>query len=331
MQFNLKKYSVIVGKNIGYFLLFSFLLFIISHNVTGDPLRSYYGDNIERMGTLEKEKAREQLGLNKPIGIQYTIWLSRMIQGDFGTSLKYKQPVKQVLAQFLGNTIRLVGISYPLLFVCSFLLGGYCAENENRKIDKIVCFIGTMFLCIPTFWLAFCLVFLFSVVFPILPSSGVYQIGEEGNIFSYIRYFLLPVFILILEHLFYYSYFIRNRFLEEMKKQYILFALSKGMSRKKAIWNYARRSVLPFFISLFTTSFPHFLGGSYVIEIIFSYKGMGTLAFESAKYHDYSVLMLVCIVTAIFTLFINKMGEILCIYIDPRRKKEWIGGKFYEK
>lgn len=331
MKYYLKKYSMIIGKNIGYFLMFSFLLFIISHSVSGDPLHSYYGDNIERMSMIEKEKAREQLGFNKPIGIQYTIWLFRMIQGDFGTSLKYKQPVKQVLIQFLGNTIRLIGISYPLLFLCSFLLGGYCAENENKKVDRIVCFIGTIFLCIPTFWLAFCFIFLFSIVFPILPSSGVYQIGEGENVLSYIRYFVLPVFILIVEHLFYYSYFIRNRFLEEMKKQYILFARSKGMNKKEALWNYARRSVLPFFISLFTTSFPHFLGGSYVVEIIFSYKGMGTLAFESAKYHDYSVLMLVCILTVFLATCINKIGEILCKYLDPRREKEWIGGKLYEK
>ena len=153
-------------------LLLSIAVFYISRLAPGDPLMSYYGERVEKMSVAEKEAAREKLGLNDPIHVQYVRWLEGAVHGDFGISFKYKQDVLEVIGARIGNTLALGGIGFVLTFLGALGLGILCAWQEDRPVDKILCKGGTVLSCIPEFWLSLVLILIFAVTLHWLPSSG---------------------------------------------------------------------------------------------------------------------------------------------------------------
>ena len=284
-----------IGKKIMVFLcsllVLSVLVFTISRLTPTDPLQSYYGERVEKMSVEEKEATREKLGLNDPVPTQYFRWVQNALQGDFGVSYKYRQPVTQVIRGRIGNTVILGGIGFVITFAGALLLGLLCAAKENSVFDRVMCKVGTLSSCIPEFWLSLVFILLFSVIWRILPSSGAYSIGQEANLADRIRHLIMPMAVVILEHLWYYAYMIRNRLLEETRRDYVLLCKAKGMSRGQIMRRHCLRNIMPTYISLMAISVPHILGGTYIVETVFSYPGIGTLSYESARYGDYNVLM----------------------------------------
>lgn len=315
---------VYYGKKLLIFVLSVFILsvavFYISRLAPGDPLMSYYGERTEKMSVAEKEAAREKLGLNDPIHVQYVRWLENALKGDFGISYKYKQNVLTVIGSRVGNTLILGGIGFILTFAGALGLGVLCAWHEDKWPDKLLCKGGTILSCIPEFWLSLVLILVFSVVLHVFPSSGAYDVGKKGDIFNRMWHLILPLTIVVLEHLWYYAYMIRNKLLEETRADYVLLGKSKGLSRKKIMFRHCLRNIMPTYISIIAISVPHVLGGTYIVEKVFSYPGIGTLSFESAQYHDYNLLMVLCMMTGILVIFCNLLGGIINEHIDPRIK-----------
>ena len=315
---------VYYGKKVLIFLVSVFVLsvavFYISRLAPGDPLMSYYGERVEKMSVEEKETAREKLGLNDPIHVQYVRWAENAAKGDFGISYKYKQDVMEVIGQRIGNTLILGGIGFILTFLGALGLGILCAWYEDKWPDKLLCKGGTLLSCIPEFWLSLVLILVFAVMLHVLPSSGAYDVGHKNDILNRIGHLILPLTIVVLEHLWYYAYMIRNKLLEETRADYVLLGKSKGLSRKQILFGHCLRNILPTYISIMAISVPHVLGGTYIVEKVFSYPGIGTLSFESAQYHDYNLLMVLCMMTGIVVIFCNLIGQIINERIDPRIK-----------
>lgn len=301
-------------------LALSFLVFYMSRLSPGDPLVSYYGDRVEKMSVEEKAQTIERLGLDDPIYIQYGIWIKNAIQGDFGLSYKYKTNVTEVIEERIGNTIWLGGISFLCTFVLALLLGMFCATRENTLMDRVICKLGTVSSCVPPFFLALLLILIFSVQLEILPTGGAYAIGESHRLWSRIIHLILPLTTIILTHIWYYAYMVRNKLLDEMGQDYVLLAKAKGLSPAKMMWGHCLKNSLPAYISLMMISVPHMVGGTYIVEMVFSYPGLGTLSFESAKYHDYNLLMIVSLLTGTVVILCNGLGKILIEKIDPRTK-----------
>ena len=301
--------------------LLSLAVFYISRMAPGDPLRSYYGESVERMSDEERAQAEERLGLDDPIYVQYGRWISEAVQGSFGISFKYKQDVMQVIGNTWGNTLLLGGCAYLITFGLSLLLGIFCALKEDSLADRIICKIGTVTNTIPSFWVALVLILIFSVWLRLLPSSGAYATGSPNDILSRITHLILPLTVLILSHLWYYAYMVRNRLLEELKQDYVLLCRAKGLSRSQTVWRHCVRNILPAFFSLMAISIPHILGGTYIVEQVFSYPGLGTLCFESAKYHDYNMLMVLCLITGIAVILANMLSQAVNHWIDPRMRQ----------
>ena len=315
---------VYYGKKVLIFFVSVFILslmvFYISQLAPGDPLMSYYGERVEKMSTEEKEAAREKLGLNDPIHVQYVRWIQNAAKGEFGISYKYKQNVMEVIGSRIGNTLILGGIGFVLTFIGALGLGILCAWHEDKWPDKLLCKGGTLLSCIPEFWLCLLLIMIFSVILHWLPSSGPYAVGHKYDILSRIEHLVLPMTVVILGHLWYYAYMIRNKLLEETRADYVLLGKSKGLSKKQIMFGHCLRNVLPSYISLMAISVPHVLGGTYIVETVFSYPGIGALSFESARYHDYNLLMVLCMMTGILVIFCNLIGGIINEKIDPRIK-----------
>nr|WP_243177449.1 ABC transporter permease [Clostridium hominis] len=300
----------------------SVIVFYMSRLSPGDPLESYYGNAIERMSIEHKEKAMNRLGLNEPIYVQYGKWLKNSISGDFGISYKYKRDVKDVILDVYKNTAILGGLAYILTFILALFLGIYCSLHEDELIDRIITLIGNVTSCIPSFWISLMLILIFGVNLAILPTSGAYSIGMKDNFFDRVVHLILPLVVLILGHLWYYAYMVRNKILEEMREDYVLLAKVKGLNKIEIIYKHCLRNIAPSFITIMAISVPHILAGTYVVEKVFSYPGIGTLIFESAKYHDYNMLMILTIITGILVLISNMIAQVINIKLDPRMKYE---------
>lgn len=298
----------------------SAVTFAMSRLAPGDPLVSYYGDRIERMSLDERQHAIERLGLDGSIPEQYVSWLGSALHGDFGISFKYKQDVLTVISGRLLNTLLLGGIGFLLTFAFALLLAVLCAYKENTLLDRVICKVGTITSCIPEFWLSLVLILLFGATWHLLPSSGAYNLGMSHSIASRAVHLILPLSVVILSHLWYYAYMLRNKLMEETRQEYVLLARSKGCSRRQVMWRHCVRNLLPTLISIMAISINHIVEGTYIVEMVFSYPGIGTLSFESAKYHDYNMLMVLVIITGIVVIIGNIIGQTVSEHIDRRMK-----------
>ena len=312
------------GKKVLLFILSVFLLsvvtFYISRLAPGDPLVSYYGERAEKMTPAERAWAEEKLGLNAPIPVQYVRWLENALRGDFGISYKYKMDVTEVIGSRVGNTLLLGGIGFLLIFTGALLLGVLCAWFEDRPLDRVLCKLGTVTSCIPEFWMSLVLILVFSVALRWLPSSGAYSIGKSGDVGDRIVHLILPMTVVVLSHLWYYAYLIRNRILEEVRADYVLLARAKGLARRSILFRHCLRNAIPAYLSLMAISVPHVLGGTYIVETVFSYPGLGTLSYESARYKDYNLLMLLCILSGALVILCSIAAQIINERIDPRMR-----------
>ena len=312
------------GKKLLIFVVSIFLLsvivFYIARLAPGDPLVSYYGERAEKMTAGERAWAEEKLGLHESITVQYGKWLGRAVRGDFGISYKYKMDVLEVIEGRVGNTLLLGGVGFVLIFVLALLLGIWCAWNEERLIDRAICKIGTVTSCIPEFWLSLVLILIFAVELKVLPSSGAYTIGKENDLGDRILHLILPMTVVVLGHLWYYAYLIRNKLLEEVRTDYVLLAKSKGVTGKNVMFRHCVRNIIPTYLSIMAISVPHILGGTYIIETVFSYPGIGTLSYESARYQDYNLLMVICLLSGALVILCNMIAQTINERIDPRMK-----------
>ena len=312
------------GKKLLIFVVSIFLLsvivFYIARLAPGDPLVSYYGERAEKMTAGERAWAEEKLGLHESITVQYGKWLGRAVRGDFGISYKYKMDVLEVIEGRVGNTLLLGGVGFVLIFVLALLLGIWCAWNEERLIDRAICKIGTVTSCIPEFWLSLVLILIFAVELKVLPSSGAYTIGKENDLGDRILHLILPMTVVVLGHLWYYAYLIRNKLLEEVCTDYVLLAKSKGVTGKSVMFRHCVRNIIPTYLSIMAISVPHILGGTYIIETVFSYPGIGTLSYESARYQDYNLLMVICLLSGALVILCNMIAQTINERIDPRMK-----------
>lgn len=300
--------------------ILSLAVFYISRFAPGDPLISYYGDRAEKMTVEERAAAEERLGLNEPVTVQYVRWLDNAFHGDFGISYKYKTEATELIKQRIGNTLILGGGGFVLIFAGSLLLGTLCAWNEDRAADRILCRLGTFMSCIPEFWMALLLILIFAVRLRMFPSSGAYSVGNADDISDRLMHLVLPLTVITADHLWYYAYMVRNKLSEEMRQDYVLFARANGLSKRQIIFGHCMRNIMPSYLSIMSVSVPHIIGGTYIVENVFSYPGIGSLLYESARYKDYNLLMLLCLMTGAAVMLCGTLTQCISEHIDPRLK-----------
>ncbi len=302
--------------------LLSVIVFVIARLCPGDPLRAYYGDGLAHMSTAEQEAARQRLGLHDSMLTQYCRWAEHFAAGDMGLSYQYKQPVAVVIGRVWKNTLLLGGTAYLLTFGFAVLLGMFCARKEDSFADRLICRIGVLSSNVPSFFMALVLILLFAVQLKILPAGGAYSIGGQENALDRLVHLILPVSVLVLEHLWYYAYMVRNKLAEETRKEYVLLCKAEGLSAKTILRRHCLRNIMPSMLVVMAISLPHILGGTYVVETIFSYPGLGALSFAAAMYQDYNMLMALTLFTGAAVLVFQLLAQVLGQRIDPRMQYE---------
>lgn len=304
------------------FMLFilAIIVFYVSRLSPGDPLQSFYGDAVQSMTQEQLDLAREMLGLNAPVYVQFNKWIEHACEGNFGISLRYKRPVLDVVKPLLGNTLILGIISYFFIFTLAIGLALVCARYEDKWIDKFICKIGTIAYYTPAFWLGVVLVLIFSINLQWLPASGAYDYGKSKDWLNWAKHLILPVTIMVTSHFWYYAYMVRNKLLDELRKDYVLLARAKGMSKMSVLTKHCLRNIMPTIINIMAVSVPHIISGTYVVETVFNYPGIGLMAVSSAKYHDYNLLMLIVLITGFLVVISSFIAQSVNERIDPRIK-----------
>lgn len=301
-------------------LVLSLAVFCVSRLAPGDVLTSYYGERAEKLSPDERAAAEARLGLDRPLAVQYIHWLRGALGGDFGISYKYKTDVLSLIRSRLGNTLLLGGVGFGLICVLAPVLGMVCVRFEGRWADRLICRIGALSGCVPEFWLSLLLIALFSVILRVLPGSGAYCAGKSGDVADRIEHLILPLTVVVSSHLWYYAYIVRSRLVDEVRRDYVLLAKSQGLSRGRILFSHCLRNILPSYLNLMAISVPHILGGTYIVEAVFSYPGLGTLSYESARYKDYNLLMLLCILSGTAVMLCSALAQVASRRLDPRMR-----------
>ena len=282
--------------------------------LAGSPLEMLKGPRISDAALQAKEIAA---GLDKPLIVQYFVWLWQLLQGNLGYSMKSYEPVSAMIGSHIGPTLLLMGASLTLSLLIAVPAGIYSAVKQYSKGDYAVVtasFIGSS---IPSFFLALILIYIFTVKLGILPSGGMNTLGMDGSVADTIRHMVLPVTVLAVSLAGSNIRYIRSSFLEILQQDYLRTARAKGIGYKRVIWKHAMRNALLPIVTVIGMQIPMLFGGAVIIEQVFSWPGLGLMTMTAIMGRDYPVIMGVCLLSAVVVLVSNLITEILYALVDP--------------
>jgi len=259
-------------------------------------------------------------GLDKPLYIQFFSWLIAIVQLDFGISFASGEMVKTEILDRIPITLTINIISMFLIFVISLYLGIKSALNKNSFFDRFTGQLSLLSFSMPSFYLALLSVLVFSIYFKILPIAGLHSIPNDGSLTYYLDFawhLILPITIIVFGGIGSLTLYIRSLTIEILKSDYIFFAKSRGLDNKKILRYYLLPNLYPPVITLLGLSLPGIIGGSVILESIFSIDGMGLLFYQSALSHDYPVIMGILIIGAFLTLIGNMFADLILLKLNP--------------
>jgi peptide/nickel transport system permease protein len=278
--------------------------------LSGDPAIMLMGGG--NVTEADLQNIRQALGLERPFYVQYLSFLQGLLTGDFGKSFMGGTPVSLLIGQALPATLLLAFASLATSIAFSVPLGVYAAVNRGRWPDQLIRIVSLVGLSFPNFWLAIMLVLLFSIVLGLLPPSGME--GPE----SFVMPALTMAIILTATNM----RLVRTSMLETLSQQYIMVARSKGLRDRVVLYKHAlRNSAIPL-VTYIGLQFGNLIGSIVIVERVFNWPGMGTLAFDAISNRDYPVLQGTITVLALFIVLINLVVDITYGLIDPRIRTE---------
>lgn len=271
------------------------------------------------------EQLKAIYGLDKPLYIQFFSWIYSIIQLDFGISFASGEMVKDEILSRMPITLILNIVSMVLIFIISLYFGIKSALNKNSFFDKFTGQLSLLSFSMPSFYLALLLVLIFAINFEILPIAGLHSVPADGSLNYYLDYawhLVLPIFIIVFGGIGSLILYIRSLTLEILKSDYIFFAKARGLSQKQILRYYILPNLYPPVITLLGLSLPGIIGGSVILETIFSIDGMGLLFYQSALSHDYPVIMGILIIGAFLTLIGNMIADLVLLKLNPNYEEK---------
>ena len=287
------------------FIVVSVTIFSLIHLVPGDPIDALLGPG---SGVDRKQELMREHGLDKPLPIQYVIWLKNFLSGDMGMSIIEKQPVADMVKYHLPFTIRLGLLSLAIAFSLGLLMGILSASAKNTYIDYIAMVTALFGVTVPAFWLGLLLILLFSVILGWFPVSG------SGSL----RHLVLPALTVGLGGAGLVARITRVSMLEVFSKDFIVLLHAKGLSRRYILIKHVFRNALIPVITILGLRLGWILGGAVAIEIVFSRPGVGQMLLTALFRRDYAVVQAALIFLTMAVVTATFMADILYAYADPR-------------
>lgn len=304
------------------FVIVSMFSFSIIYFSPGDPLYLYTSPAVSsyKMTDEQLDSMRESLGLDGNVVQRYVSWAEKMLQGDWGLSISNHQPVRDQILDKLPNTIGLMGASLLLSLIVSIPLGLLAGYYKNRWIDNIISGISYLGISLPAFWFGIMLIIVFSLKLGLLPSSGMRTIGVTSTA-DVIRHGILPVVVLSVNNTAVFVRYIRSNTIEQKEEEYVTTAISKGVPEIQVLKGHVLKNCLLPIITMVGMNFGTLITGSFIVESVFGWPGLGTLCMSAVNSRDYTMIMGITMLACTVLLIGNFLADILYGFADPRIKQ----------
>ncbi len=304
-----------LGQSAVVLVLVSLIGFMVLNLAPGGPM-SQFALN-PGMSQAELDRIAEQLGLKRPLLVQYIDWFSHLFVGDWGHSFRDGRPVLSVIAGHLPATLLLMGTSTLLSIVIGTWVGVLGAVRRYSVFDTLATVGAMVALSIPTFWFGLVAIFFFSLHLGWLPAGNMYTIGDQ-SLSDYAIHLVLPVLVLALVNVAIWSRYMRSATLDVIDQDFVRTARAKGVPYRRVLTHHVIRNALLPMITLAGLQIPTILGGALVTETVFTWPGMGRLFLDSLGYSDYPVIMGILMFSAVLVLLGNLLADLLIGVADPR-------------
>jgi peptide/nickel transport system permease protein len=304
-----------MAQNLVLLLLVSMIGFAILYLAPGGPLAQFA--LVPGMSQQQLADIAEKMGLNKPIPFQYWDWLTRLFVGNWGQSYRDGSSVLSIISARLGPTLLLMASATLISLTVGVWVGVLGAIRRYSIFDYLATLGAMVALSIPTFWFGLITIYLFSVKLDLLPSGGMFTIGD-GSLLDYIHHLIAPSIVLGLVEVALWSRYMRSSMLDTINQDYIRTARAKGISETKILFRHAIRNALLPMITVAGVQIPALMSGALVTETVFTWPGMGRLFLDSLGYRDYPVVMGILMFSALVVLVGSLIADILYAVADPR-------------
>ena len=312
------------------FFIISILMFAIYKSMPGNPVDIMLGDSKTSMKPDAYQALYDQtyqrLGLDKPLPVQYLVWMGNMLTGNFGYSTQYKKEVIQIISSPMMNTVMLNVFTMIVVFLISIPLGIVTAVRKNGVFDKVVQVVTIVGYSIPSFIIALLAIFTFAVKFPIFPISGVKTAGlDAGGIqgaMDMAWHMVLPVLVMSVSGIGGITRYVRASMIDVLRMDYIKTARAKGLREKTVIYIHAFRNALIPVVTITTWWIIGLFGGSIVIETVFLWPGLGKMLIDGLMQRDFAVVLTMQMFYVVLSLAGNVLMDIAYTLVDPRVRLE---------
>jgi peptide/nickel transport system permease protein len=296
------------------------ITFFLLHLAPGDPMSRYYNPDFSPETV---RSIRQSLGLDRPLAEQYARWIASFARGDFGVSLRYHRPVRDLLAEAIPNTLRLTVAALALHLLFGISLGVLSAAKRYSVFDRVNTVAALFVYSIPSFWLGIMLILLFSLKLGILPSSHMQSLDVEGMssfalLLDRARHLVLPAFVLGVASAASTARYMRGSMLDALREDYIRTARAKGLPESRVFLKHAFKNAALPVVTIVGLSLPFLFGGAVVVETIFSWPGMGRLAVDAIYARDYPTVLAINFTVAAIVILGNLLTDVAYGLLDPR-------------
>lgn len=304
-----------LGQSLVLLLLVSVIGFLVLNLAPGGPMSQFA--LTPGMSKEALDRIAEQMGLNRPLPVQYAEWLWNLVQGDWGRSFRDSRPVLTIIAEHLPATLLLMFSSTLLAVLIGCWIGIYSALRRGTVFDYLATIFAMIALSIPTFWFGLIAIYLFALRFPLFPAGNMATPGG-GGFLDILHHLVLPTVVLALVSVAVWSRYMRTATLEVMGQDFVRTARAKGVAPRGVLFRHILANAMVPMITLAGLQLPTLIGGALVTETVFTWPGMGRLFLDSLGYQDYPVVMGLLMMSAILVLAGNLIADLLVAFVDPR-------------
>jgi len=298
-------------------LLVSIFSFMIIHFAPGDPINMYIRPD---MTEEEIQIIRENLGLDGSIMDQYIAWIKNVCKGNLGYSVINHQPVAKQILQKLPSTLLLMGTSFVLSILVAIPLGLVSGMKKNKLVDQIISVFSYIGISIPSFWFGLMLMVVFALKLHWFPVNGMRTIGVDSAL-DVVWHLVLPTIVLSIDNIAVFTRYIRSNTITQLEEEYVITAKAKGVSKNKIMTGHVLKNCLLPIITIAGMNLASLVTGSFIIESVFGWPGMGTLGMSAINSRDYPVIMGFTMLSCLILIVGNLIADLLYSVADPRIKQ----------
>lgn len=296
-------------------------VYVIISLAPGDPVDALVNpEAVAALGPDFREQQREALGLNQPIIVRYAIWLKEAARGNLGYSFMDRQSISAKIGERLAPTLGLMLTAQIIAILIAVPLGVLSAIKQYSLIDYTTTVLGFAAISVPSFFLGLAGIYAFALKIPILPAAGMQTVGQPVSLSDFLWHLILPALVLGLAEAAPLIRYTRSSMLEVIHQEYIRVARGKGLRETTVMYQHALRNALSPLITVIALGLPRLLGGAVIVESVFAWPGIGTLALTAVQARDYPVIMAINLISAVTILLSNLFADVLYAVIDPRIK-----------